>query len=164
MEAACAGFPLHDAAFAGRQDLLEQFLAKGKDINKKQGVGWTPLLAAVAQGYPKMVKFMLEHGANPDIANLKKITPLMFASRYGNLGIAKLLIDFGAKLDLQDIFGETALAVAVREGQESLVRLFISKGAKIDTQTTLEKLTPLESAYRHGYGKIARLIRKTGAK
>jgi hypothetical protein len=58
------------------------------------------------------------------------------------------------------IFGETALAVAVREGQESLVKLFISKGAKIDTRTTLEKLTPLESAHQRGYGKIARLLWK----
>jgi len=164
MEEACAGFPLQDAAFAGRQDLIEQFLAKGKNINEQAGNGWTPLLAAVAQGQSKMVKFMLERGANPDIVNLQKITPLMYAARYGNLEIAKVLIDFGATLDLQDIYGETALAVAVRMGQESLVRLLISKGAKINTRSTLEKLSPLDLAHELGHGNIARLLRKAGAK
>ncbi len=160
MEQACIGFPLHDAAFAGRQDLIEQFLTKGKNINEQAGNGWTPLLAAVAQGHPKMVKLMLERGANPDIANLQKTTPLMYAARYGNLEIAKMLLDFGAMLDLQDIYGDTALAVAVTRGQESLVRLFISKGAKIDTRNTLEKLTPLDLAHHLGHGEIARLLRK----
>jgi len=162
METASIGFPLHDAAFAGRQDLIEQFLAKGKSINEQAGNGWTPLLAAVAQGHPKIVKLMLERGANPDIANLQKITPLMYAARYGNLEIAKMLLDFGATLDLQDIYGDTALAVAVTRGQDSLVRLFISKGAKIDTRNTLEKLTPLDLAHHLGYGEIARLLRKAG--
>jgi Ankyrin repeats (3 copies)/Ankyrin repeat len=159
-EKAQAELSLHEAAFAGRQDEIEGLLAKGKNINEQSGPGWTPLLAAVAQGHAKIAKFMLERGANPDIANLQKITPLMYAARYGNLEIAKMLLDFGASLDLQDIYGETALAVAVREGQESLVKLFLSKGANIDTRTTLEKLTPLESAHQRGYGKIARLLRK----
>jgi hypothetical protein len=154
------GFPLHDAAFAGRLDLIEQLLANGKSINQQAGNGWSPLLVAVAQGHPKIVKYMLERGANPDIANLQRITPLMYAARYGNREIAKMLLDFGAKLDLQDSFGETALAVAVRVGQEPLVRLFISKGAKIDTRSTLENESPLESAHRLGFGKIARLLRK----
>ena len=159
-EEAQAELSLHEAAFAGRQDLIEEFVAKGKNINEQSGPGWTPLLAAVAQGHAKIVKFMLERGANPDIANLQKITPLMYAARYGNLEIAKMLLDFGAMLDLQDIYGDTALAVAVTRGQESLVRLFISKGAKIDTRNTLEKLTPLDLAHHLGHGEIARLLRK----
>lgn len=164
MEEAGHGFPLQAAAFSGRQDVIEDFLAKGKDINEQAGNGWTPLLAAVAQGYLKMVKFMLERGANPDTSNLQGITPLMYAARYGNVEIAKLLLNYGAKLDLQDIFGDTALAVAVTRGQESLVRLFISKGAKTDTRNKIEKLTPLELAHKHGHGEIARLLRKQSSR
>jgi hypothetical protein len=159
-EEALSRNPLHWAASNGRQDVVEQYLEKGKDINEQDQQGWTPLLHAVANGYPKMVKLMLAHGANPDIANLLKITPLMYAARYGNLGIAKILLDFGASINMQDAYGETALAVAVRMGQEALVRLFISKGAEIDTRSTLEKLSPLEMAHALGFGKIARLLRK----
>ncbi len=153
------GFPLNDAAYTGRQDAIEELLTKGEDINTQAGNGWTPLLAAVAQGYPKIVKFMLERGANPDICNLQGITPLMFAARYGNLEIAKILLDYGAKLDLQNIDKETALATAVRKGQEPMVRLFILKGAKTDSRD-IDNLTPLEIAYKYGHGKIARLLRK----
>jgi hypothetical protein len=153
------GFPLNDAAYTGRQDAIEKLLANGEDINTQAGNGWTPLLAAVAQGYPKIVKFLLERGANPDVYNLQGITPLMFAARYGNLEIAKILLDYGAKLDLQNIDNETALAAAVRKGQEPLVRLFILKGAKTDSRD-IDNLTPLEIAYKYGHGKIARLLRK----
>lgn len=164
MEEACNGFPLHNAAFVGRQDLVEQFLAKGKDLNERDPIGWTPLLHAVANGYPKIVKLLLERGSNPDISNLKKITPLMYAARYGNLEITKMLLDFGATLDLEDIYGETALVVAVRTDQESLVKLFISKGAKIDTRSKLKNQSPLDLAHQLGYGKIARLLRKQRTK
>lgn len=154
-------FPLYAAACIGRQDLVEELLGKGRDVNERAAYGWTPLLMASAQGYQKMVKLMLERGANPDIPNVHGITPLMYAARYGNVPIANSLIDFGASRDLQDVYGDTALTVAVRSGHKAMVRLLLSKGANAEIRNR-DGQTPLDLAYKLGQGRIARLLRRAG--
>ena len=152
-------FPLHAAVTMGRQDAVEEYLSQGIDVNERATYGWTPLLMATAQGYPKLVRCMLDYGANPDIPNLNGITPLMYAARYGNIEIAKSLVDFGAAINQQDVFGDTALAVAVQNGHESIARMLLSKKASVSTRN-IEEETPLDLAYKRRQGKIARLLRQ----
>lgn len=149
--------PLLAAASCGRQDLVEELVAGGQDVNERTAYGWTPLLMASAHGYPEMAKYLLEKGANPDISNVHGITPLMYAARYGNVPIARLLIEFGASLDVQDVYGDTALAVATRTGHEEVVRLLLEKGADREIGNRRGE-KPLDQAYRVGYGNIARLL------
>ena len=64
--------------------ILEYILDSGFDINNKDVNGWTPLMYAAKNAKYKLVKFLLEHGANPNIReNLHG---------YNSLDIAKLQI------------------------------------------------------------------------
>ena len=52
------------------------------------------------EGFPEMVRYFLEKGANVNIANSKGDTPLHIAVRNKNEDIIKLLIDFNAKIGI----------------------------------------------------------------
>ena len=53
--------------FAARGDVeqVKRLLARGADINTQDNVKFTPLLYAVANDYPEVVKVLLEEGADP---------------------------------------------------------------------------------------------------
>jgi hypothetical protein len=60
---------IHVAVEANDFDAVEACLAKKCDINKPYKLGNTPLIQAIWQANVKMIAFLLEHGADPDIPN-----------------------------------------------------------------------------------------------
>ena len=72
-------------------------------MNEQTEGGWTALLYAAAQGYPRILRLLLDAGANPDIGNLLGMTPLIYGARYGNLEVCSVLLEYGANIDAQDI-------------------------------------------------------------
>jgi len=69
-------------------------LDKGADVNKGITNGWTPLLVAVYNGNAKMVKLLLDYGA--DITGREPMgnrTPVQLAEEKGNAAIARMLRD-----------------------------------------------------------------------
>ena len=147
-------------AMGGHFFILQQILNVHKiDLNQRQGRGWTPLLAATAQNHLNIVKLLLEHGANPDVANLIGATPLMMASHHGYNQICAILLDYGANINLQDELGRTAFFVATVCGHIGIIKLLIDHHAKIGIPNN-EGLKPIDIAYRSSNGEIARIIRK----
>lgn len=55
--------PLHDAAFAGRIDLLQLLLDHGSDLNPRSDDGETPLATAERKGKTKAAGFLRARGA-----------------------------------------------------------------------------------------------------
>jgi len=69
-------------------------LDKGADVNKGMTNGWTPLLVAVYNGNAKMVKLLLDYGA--DITGREPMghrTPVQLAEEKGYSAIARMLRD-----------------------------------------------------------------------
>ena len=60
---------------------VQSFLAHGENINAKNSLGNTALHYAVATGSADMVKFLLDKGADPTIANDKGWTPVAIAEK-----------------------------------------------------------------------------------
>lgn len=149
---------LFRAVREGKEDMVEMLLEQDVDVNKQIETGWTSLTGAAAQGHPRIVRLLLDAGANPDIGNLKKITPLMFGARYGNIEICRLLLEYGANPDLQDVYGMTALIVSTREGHADIAEMLLKAGASINIKDH-ENMTALDFAHKLKQGKIARLIR-----
>ncbi|XP_071955671.1 myotrophin homolog [Antedon mediterranea] len=56
--------PLHIAADYGQLDVIKFLVGKGADINKKDKLGMTAVLAAIYENHYECVKYLLDNGAN----------------------------------------------------------------------------------------------------
>jgi ankyrin repeat protein len=89
---------LHDMAQAGEITRARLLLEHGADINAVDDeYQSTPLGMAARWGQEKMVKFLLERGANPNTSGAPWSTPLAWARRKGHARIAEDLIGAGAR-------------------------------------------------------------------
>ena len=66
--------------------------------------------------------FLLNQGADPNLAGKGGDTPLIAASRIGFDQAVEWLLGMGAKVDLANKMGETPLIVAVQQRQAPIVR------------------------------------------
>ena len=105
----------------------------------------------------ELLRWMLDHGADPNIATVKNTTALMVAAGLGNtedrtpaqeaesLAIAKLLVERGADVNAVGENGWTALHGAAYTGSEPLIQFLAANGARLDVRDAFEQ-TPLSIA------------------
>jgi len=126
-------FPLSWAAMSGHLHLVQMLVEEYFfPLDFQNYEGNTALATAVIAGYEKVVSYLLENGANPNIVNIRKESPLHFATCFGNWEIASSLISHGAWIDTEDDCGDTPLHWAVRENNIEVIEYLVSKGANID--------------------------------
>lgn len=122
-----------------RNETIGMLLTAGADadINRKTKNGYTPIVESIIRGEPKIVKKLLDAGADPNIVDQHGITPLMYVSKAAgilpphiNRSLVKLLVDNGAHVDLQDMNGRTALMYAVVNRKSDIVEYLLSIGAE----------------------------------
>jgi hypothetical protein len=88
---------------------------KTNNIDGKYGPDNLTLLAyAVSKNNRRMVKFLLNAGAGPNITDDQQNTPLMYAAKLGQLPMVKLLLRNGAWLNHKNEKWLTAYDIAVR--------------------------------------------------
>ncbi|KAH7440648.1 hypothetical protein KP509_03G003800 [Ceratopteris richardii] len=85
-------------AAKGDSHLLEQFLERGRDPNKADFGGRTPLHIVAANGFYDCVEMLLAYGADPNIQDDDGSVPLLEALQGRHTSIAKLLWEHGARL------------------------------------------------------------------
>jgi hypothetical protein len=71
--------PLLASAWSRHLDVAEYLISKGANVNAQAHNGFTPLNDAAAIGDFQIVKFLMDHGADPRIADLRGRTPLQNA-------------------------------------------------------------------------------------
>lgn len=83
-----------------------KLVATFENINKASKNGFTPLLLAAYELNFKMVKVLLELGADPNKANIKSgKTPIMYAMTNNRIDITELLLDYNADINIKDKYG-----------------------------------------------------------
>jgi ankyrin repeat protein len=100
---------------------------QGEDI-----FGGTPAIYCCYKGHSEILQFLLEQGANAELADIKGSTPLIYAARYNKYECAAVLVRHGVVLDAINTYGCTALYYASRGGYLSIVQLLVQSGADID--------------------------------
>jgi uncharacterized protein len=119
-------------------------------VNTKDGEGNTPLLIAIARNDPDWTGFLLNKGADPNLAGKGGNTPLIAAARVGMVDAVDWLLGLGAKVDGTNKMGETALIAAVQQRNLPIVRALLNKGANPDKTDAAAGYSARDYATRDG--------------
>lgn len=101
-------------------------------VNTKDDDGNTGLIIAISRSDEQWTGFLLNKGADPNLAGKNGDTPLIAASRVGFEQAVEWLLSLGARVDADNRMGETPLIVAVQQRQMPIVRLLLGAGANPD--------------------------------
>jgi uncharacterized protein len=124
----------------------------------------TALFLAAHGGDLKLMRLLLDHGADPNRATKAGITPVMAALEYyerkstafpqlplpsraleNRKSAVELLLERGARIDAQDNGGRTALHWMADLGANELIEFLAAKGARLDLRDSSNR-TPLDVA------------------
>ncbi|MCB9233198.1 MAG: ankyrin repeat domain-containing protein [Bacteroidia bacterium] len=108
---------------------IKQAVASGEDINQVNQRGKTAL-HLVLMGttskpiVPEIIQFLLENGANPNLADKKGFTPLLLLVN-GSLNenspvLTQLLLDFGANVNAKSKKGDNSLEILLNNSRKEI--------------------------------------------
>ena len=114
-------------------DVAASLIAKGAEIDPVDQYGGTPLLHAAEAEKIRLMRVLLEHGADPAFTNhTTKFTCLQFAVRRGNLEMTRLLLEFKAPIvGTGDDWNTPLLIWVMNRRNYELTRLLLEHGATI---------------------------------
>ena len=143
-------------------DAFQRLLRAGALVNEpdSQSRGNTPLLLALDGNCDRIVRDLLENGADCNLPDADGTTPLMMAAQRDNLENVKLLISRGADLDAVNE-NERQGALVFAEDWD-VVRLLVESGANLEIRDDSGQ-TPLAVAARIGDEKKAEILLEVGA-
>jgi len=126
--------------------------------------GATAFVRAAQSGDVTLMKFLLEHGADPKIATAHNVTALATASGIGwvegitfewskkeTLEAVKMCLDLGLDVNAVDSDGRTALHGAAHKGDVPVIQALIDKGAKLDAKDFGSRDTTNPNQKKYGY-------------
>lgn len=99
---------LINAAFYGRERVIEYLIKQGADIHAIDKEGLSALHAAVMSGDKQCVKLLLEAGMDPNHKNCFGNNTLLVYKLNTDRDILKLLMQYGANPKLKNNYGVSA--------------------------------------------------------
>jgi ankyrin repeat protein len=144
--------------------LIQALLAKGADPNRRTDTvpvhglmqfdgswvnfdGQTPFIRAALSGDIAVMRLLLEHGADPNIATAQGSTALMAASGINwipaqtytrseadYVEAVKLCLERGGQVNATNSLGMAAIHGAANRGWESIIQILADHGARLDVK------------------------------
>ena len=105
------------------------------DLVNAKDKGNTALIIAINRSDEQWTGFLINKGADPNLAGKDGDTPLIVASRVGFEQAVEWLIRAAPRLTATNRMGETPLIVAVQQHQIPVVRVLLGQGADPDRPT-----------------------------
>jgi uncharacterized protein len=124
--------PIHWAIYRVDYELLSALIAKKATPNVRNDFGLTPIAQAAELGDARMVKMLLDAGAEVEGANPDGQTALMLAIKTGETAVVDLLLKAGAKVNITEKFHkQTPLmwAVTAPRNAGAMTKMLLAKGA-----------------------------------
>lgn len=157
--------PLICAAQSGHTRATLALLERGADVDFFYRNKGTSLFVMVQQRTTrKVIKILLEFGADPEIPSAQGSPPLLVAAEEDDddIEVARMLLDHGSHVNVQGREGQTPLQTAAAANNITHMQLFLDRYADIDTQSD-DGSTALSFAVRHGNVDALALLLKKGA-
>lgn len=134
-------------------------------MNTKDGEGNTGLIIAISRRDEAWTGFLLNKGADLNLAGKGGDTPLIAASRVGFTQAVQWLIDLKAKVDVPNRMGETPLIIAVQQRALPIVQMLLAAGADPDRSDAAAGYSARDYATRDARARdILKLIDNKKAK
>ena len=181
---------LIEAAGYGHLSIVQFLLAHGATVNARAKTGETalwqaanadlsddidsggtfPLVQPVQNAlYAKIIRLLLNHGADPNIPDVHGVTPLAIACYRNRSAEVSALLTGSIDLNRRDDFGKTAIEWASYNGYPQIVKLLLAHGAHVDEKRGLpgEKQRKLDeslfNAIHHHNIKAINMLLSCGA-
>jgi ankyrin repeat protein len=129
----------------GVPKILELLVKRGVDVNTRRN-GQTLLHGAVRSGDTDFAIYLLEFGADVNLADKTKETPLIAAVLRKSLAFVELVLEYGANPMVIDADGATPLLIAVRMQQTKIAELLLFMKPDAVHIRDSNKRTPLHYA------------------
>ena len=106
--------------------MVEYYIKEGR-LNERGAFGHTPMIIASYYGYPNMVRYLCEQGADVDAQANDGSTALIYATQFKYASVVEALLQCGADPGIKDQSGHTALHYAQEQGLEDIEEM-LQKG------------------------------------
>ncbi|KAF7979104.1 hypothetical protein HWV62_43632 [Athelia sp. TMB] len=128
------GCPLHYAAYAGHQEMVQALLDTFADVNaeSQNGSHGSALQAASFAGHQAIVRLLLSYGADMNGPVGRHGSALQAASSEGHLEIVVLLLGRSAEVDSPGGQHGSALQAASFGGHSGIVAVLLEHGADVN--------------------------------
>jgi len=112
-------------------EALERLLGEGADINAAKGTyKTTMLMEAAVRGNVRVMRLLLERGADVNMVDQDGWNALMGATVEGRLEPVKLLLEHSADVNAKNRKGETALVMATGMKHAEIKDALLAHGAE----------------------------------
>ena len=161
--------PLHVATFQGRGEAARALMASSADPGILDRQRYDAVTVAAVRDDLATLRVLLSAGASAKlVTSVYDGTALIAAAHLGHEMVVEELIRAGAPLDHVNNLGWTALLEAVILGDggrrhTETVRALVAAGANTGLADR-DGRTPLQHAQARGYGEMARVLEKAGAR
>ncbi|TVU30031.1 hypothetical protein EJB05_21633 [Eragrostis curvula] len=138
----------------------------GMDVNAVNDTGRPLLVSTVLSENATVIKYLLDHGADPDKADNDGFSPLHTAAGIGDCEIVELLLAKGAYVDPLSVECGTPLHIAAKERQDGTMKILLDHNADFKRTYNLfgiYGMTPLFQAISYSSVKCVKLLVEAGA-
>ncbi|XP_029969294.1 ankyrin repeat domain-containing protein 16 [Salarias fasciatus] len=151
--------PLHEAASMSRGECVSYLLAEGAKVDSLKKADWTPLMMACTRRDLPVIQELLQHRADPALANKDGWNCFHVACREGDpLVVRHLLLVAPDVWRTESKTRRTPLHTAAMHGCEEVVSVLLERcGYSPDSRDSCG-VTPFMDAVRNGHVSLARLL------
>jgi len=124
---------IFEATSLGQPNRVVDLIAKDTSlVNVWSPDGFTPLHFACFFGQEELVRLLLSHRAEVNVAsrNPMRVMPLHSAAAARKLGIVRMLLEHNADPNAKQQAGWTPLHAAAQHGDQDILRLLLQHGAE----------------------------------
>ncbi|MEQ9375502.1 MAG: ankyrin repeat domain-containing protein [Imperialibacter sp.] len=152
---------IHEACCIGELETVKEHIDKVPEaLNSFSADGFTPLGLACFFGHSNLAAYLIETGADVNIAanNDFRVAPIHSACAISNVPIVNLLIAAGANVNLPQQKGICPIHSACHNGSLEIVRILVAAGADPTIADEGGK-TPTDYALEKNYDELVAYLK-----